>query len=629
MLHPNKGPWGDGDPESLEQMLTKLHQIYQALDRGADNNPHPDLSPFHIPPLLLEIIPKSLELLKLETSTSFTEAQRKQLEADCAILREFFESTNAEMDNHDTELKILLRSNDLLTYAASLTRVLSYYNYKTHLNKQQTNTTSSSFSYAPRDQYGFELAICNNLDTKTLIDESRAALTDGSICPRWNPNDSDTPALLLNPLLIEHMTESFDPQQRQRHLITDSIKDYLTLEQALLPQYHHQATKAAECLKANLPLSPQAIITTAVHESEVNLPRFLDELSKQDYDFKDSPVWLFVNGKDPEKIKARLEEIDLFKRKHGKKIDLRVIAAQINQWQFGLKFFPAAVATHAFEIAGIDDRCHDIPWISLDTDITKISDPHFINNLVTAHRNGYVLQGVEYQEYAADLELLYQINPTFMIVIELLKTLDHYLRANLSESPQTNDPSKQPVNIHACGLATVISLEVMLKLFGIPAHMTSINTYQSQIVQTFSTFCCKLKNMQDVVDKKIFKAHPTRIETDLGHILRALTLGRPIEDMWTSHDGLTGTWSILDPSKRTINFKIIGERVEAIIQQYSRLFSQDEITTEVAKLSTSLRNTFMNAVRFCTQRGSSKEPGEQAVHELLLKHMHSQEEAKA
>ena len=214
----------------------------------------------------------------------------------------------------------------------------------------------------------------------------------------------------------------------REHGLKHSLRLYLNNLKNYEPHLYNFCLNAAQNINAQSPLpkDTKAFINIAVHQSETNLPRLLEILQKQDFNKNECPVYLFINGNDRKQIQERLSEINTFiqnqQNKSEQKLNVRVIAAELDHYRHGLKTIPLNLAymdlalNHDFKKSDAD-----VAAIYLDADILEFPSDDHISKLKNGILTGKIRDS---SVYSWDFDKLTKLNVHYPIMHAF--TLEYY-----------------------------------------------------------------------------------------------------------------------------------------------------------------------------------------------------------
>ncbi len=510
---------------------------------------------------------------------------------------------------------------------------------------KQTKITSST-------QWSFANCHCDDLDTAGIIEEARTNIGDRRALleePGGHPPVSGV-FLPPTPLNTAHFNQVFrrcmhmphvnnSPRQRQANpelFLADAMDSFLLLQQTLMPSYFRFCNSAAEYIYKDLPEDPRAMFITSFHEDEPNVARVLKELQKQNYDFSKSPFFIFVNGKDQVKINNIRQQIEAFVCSQGaqppeKQLKLNVISATINQWKFGLKFAPAAVAVAAYAKKGLSLDKKDLPVIAFDCDITKFNDSQAIEKLVVGNEQGFLMQAASFTDNEIDPVIALEENANLYPLVKLLGKHRQLMKGFAKEIRKTKPVIPRVVNrnteFHAEGILRVLSLRALLTSLGIPPYVHSEDSYSSHLFSSLTKAATSLKRKKDLSKWRIFKKHQGKVLNDCGHLLRCLFRGRPINEMWRSHDGKLGNYPKIDQSQaKKLDCSALSHYINDLAREAEKTICQALKSPDLAakrkqlldKYTEQMQATAAKSIAYCKRQACTSDGNEAKLLEVLV-----------
>ena len=329
----------------------------------------------------------------------------------------------------------------------------------------------------------------------------------------------------------------------REHGLKHSLRLYLNNLKNYEPHLYNFCLNAAQNINAQSPLpkDTKAFINIAVHQSETNLPHLLEILQKQDFNKNECPVYLFINGNDRKQIQERLSEINTFiqnqQNKSEQKLNVRVIAAELDHYRHGLKTIPLNLAymdlalNHDFKKSDAD-----IAAIYLDADILEFpSDDHIskLKNGILAGkiRNHYTLQW--------DFDKLTKLNVHYPIMhaftqehASVKPTFNNYNQIFNKNNYQTFADT----GIANSGGHSSYSSILALLTGATKAHVNNEDPDWSERASKV-LFGSHLNSFYDL--GHVYQAMTNNlpgVEMDEGALRRPMELNRSMKDIWVSHD---------------------------------------------------------------------------------------------
>lgn len=365
---------------------------------------------------------------------------------------------------------------------------------------------------------------------------------------------------------------------KREHGLKHSLRLYLNNLKNQEPHLYNFSLNATKNINAQEPLHPEtkAFINIAVHQSETNLPNLLNLLQKQDFNKKECPVYLFVNGNNKETIQERLSDINDFiqNNKSRDPLNLRVVAAEIDHYRHGLKTIPLNLAymdlalNHNFKKTDAD-----IASIYLDADILKFPSKNHISNLMNGVLNGRIRN---HNAYAWDLKALNKMNVHYPIMhaisegYEYLKPTYNYFHEIFNRNHHKPITETGILNSGGhTGYSTILAL-----LTG--ATKAHVNNEDPDWTMRASKTLAKTLLNSFYNEEHFFQAiteNLPAVNVDEGALKRPMELNRPMRDIWISHDLINDTGHDLSPIDFTKPNQLNLER----IHQELKIFTNEII----------------------------------------------------
>jgi hypothetical protein len=330
----------------------------------------------------------------------------------------------------------------------------------------------------------------------------------------------------------------------REHGLKHSLRLYLNNLKNYEPHLYNFCLKAAQNINAQSPLpeDTKAFINIAVHQSETNLPHLLEILQKQDFNKNECPVYLFINGNDREQIQERLSEINTFiqKNQHNKpeqKLNVRVIAAELDHYRHGLKTIPLNLAymdlalNHDFKKSDAD-----IAAIYLDADILEFPSDDHISKL----KNGILAGKIRNHDALKwNFDKLTKLNVHYPI-------MDAFNQEHASVKPTFNKYNEifnknnyktfADTGILNSGGHTSYSSILALLTGATKAHINNEDPDWSERASKV-LFGSHLNSFYDLGHmRQAMTNNLPGVEMDEGALRRPMELNRPMRDIWVSHD---------------------------------------------------------------------------------------------
>jgi hypothetical protein len=360
----------------------------------------------------------------------------------------------------------------------------------------------------------------------------------------------------------------------REHGLKHSLRLYLNNLKNYEPHLYNFCLNTAQNINAQSPLpkDTKAFINIAVHQSETNLPHLLEILQKQDFNKNECPVYLFINGNDREQIQERLSEINTFmqnqQNKSEQKLNVRVIAAELDHYRHGLKTIPLNLAymdlalNHDFKKSDAD-----VAAIYLDADILEFpSDDHIskLKNGILAGkiRNHYTLQW-DFDKLTK-LNVHYPIMHAFTQEHASVKPIFNQLNKIFNKNNYQTFADTGTAN--SGGHSSYSSILALLT-GATKAHINNEDPDWSERASKV-LFGSHLNSFYDL--RHMYQAMTNNlpgVEMDEGALRRPMELNRPMRDIWTSHDLIQGDdeLSPIDFSKPDeLNLKRVKEELNIL-----------------------------------------------------------------
>lgn len=329
----------------------------------------------------------------------------------------------------------------------------------------------------------------------------------------------------------------------REHGLKHSLRLYLNNLKNYEPHLYNFCLNAAQNINVQSPLpkDTKAFINIAVHQSETNLPHLLEILQKQDFNKNECPVYLFINGNDKNQIQERLSEINTFiqnqQSQSEQKLNVRVIAAELDHYRHGLKTIPLNLAymdlalNHDFKKSDAD-----IAAIYLDADILKFPSDDHISKL----KNGILAGKIRNSyDYSWDFDKLTELNIHYPIMHAFLQ--EHYsIKPTFNNYNQifnkNNYQTFADTGIVNSGGHSSYSSILALLTGATKAHINNEDPDWSERASKV-LFGSHLNSFYDL--GHIYQAMTNNlppVEVDEGAFKRPMELNRPMKDIWVSHD---------------------------------------------------------------------------------------------
>lgn len=386
-----------------------------------------------------------------------------------------------------------------------------------------------------------------------------------------------------------------------------ALKIYLDQLKTFQPYLYEICLQAAHKINEQNPerANPQAICTISVHQSETKLPKLLQELEAQDFDKTKCPIYLFVNGNDQAMINTRLNEIEEFK-KANPDLDLRVIAAELDDWRYGLKCIPLITALMSLALRPCWDNDQDIATILFDADIERFHTKHTIKTHIAEIHSGKIissgggqitLPGEHMAYYIMNLirkswDIILAINQGFAFD----KVFENFMTKGLNCSGGNSALSTIMLVLgcgtaaHSCNEDTDLGYRTSsniirafepeirnLARIGLADALNDIDPENNDLVTEKRKQCMSANFYQRIIP--VFSS-PINYEVksvfyDSGAMFRAIETCRPLTDMWDNHDYIQGKLTPTDFSDRTTTLKRFEEELQDIMAKTFELYKKD------------------------------------------------------
>jgi|GEM_PF-5555551 len=221
-----------------------------------------------------------------------------------------------------------------------------------------------------------------------------------------------------------------------------------------------------------------AISTVSAWQDETRLVSgLLTEYQKQQVRHPAQfPLFVFINGNDPDKLATRTAEVQAYLAQQSPKNSLPIYAlsAQLNGWRMGLKCLPVIVGLmHRLLVASrlpADYRNDsDVAVNVFDADILAIRDHQNLQRKADNITAGMLNNHGSYHD---DENLLAEQNNHYLLIAKLHKSIFKHLinRALLQKQALTlTDIASLPLKLHACGANASWSALAYLLLGGMKA----------------------------------------------------------------------------------------------------------------------------------------------------------------
>lgn len=226
-----------------------------------------------------------------------------------------------------------------------------------------------------------------------------------------------------------------------------------------------------------------AISTVSAWQDETRLVSgLLTEYQKQQVRHPAQfPLFVFINGNDPDKLAARTAEVQAYLTQQSPQNSLPIYAfsAQLNGWRMGLKCLPVIVGlmhrlliTSRLPANKRDDS--DIAVNVFDADILAIRDHQNLQRKADNITAGMLNNHGSYHD---DENLLAEQNSHYLLIAKLHKSIFKHLinraliqKQSLQKQSLTlTDIASLPLKLHACGANASWSALVYLLLGGMKA----------------------------------------------------------------------------------------------------------------------------------------------------------------
>lgn len=193
------------------------------------------------------------------------------------------------------------------------------------------------------------------------------------------------------------------------------------------------------------------------------------------------PLFVFINGNDPDKLAARAAEVQAYLAQQSPQNSLPIYAfsAQLNGWRMGLKCLPVIVGLMhrllvASRLPANNRNDSDVAVNVFDADILAIQDHQNLQRKADNITAGMLNNHGSYHD---DENLLAEQNSHYLLIAKLHKSIFKHLinRALLQKQAleqQTltlTDIASLPLKLHACGANASWSALAYLLLGGMKA----------------------------------------------------------------------------------------------------------------------------------------------------------------
>jgi len=221
-----------------------------------------------------------------------------------------------------------------------------------------------------------------------------------------------------------------------------------------------------------------AISTVSAWQDETRLVSgLLTEYQKQQVRHPAQfPLFVFINGNDPNKLAARTAEVQAYLAQQSPKNSLPIYAfsAQLNGWRMGLKCLPVIVGLMhrllvASRLPANKRNGSDVAVNVFDSDILAIREHQNLQRKADNITAGMLNNHGSYHD---DENLLAEQNSHYLLIAKLHKSIFKHLinRALLQKQALTlTDIASLPLKLHACGANASWSALAYLLLGGMKA----------------------------------------------------------------------------------------------------------------------------------------------------------------
>jgi hypothetical protein len=360
----------------------------------------------------------------------------------------------------------------------------------------------------------------------------------------------------------------------REHGLKHSLRLYLNNLKNYEPHLYNFCLNAARNIniQSPLPKDTKAFINIAVHQSETNLPHLLKILQQQDFNKNECPVYLFINGNDREQIQERLSEINTFienqQNKPEQKLNVRVIAAELDHYRHGLKTIPLNLAymdlalNHDFKKSDAD-----VAAIYLDADILEFPSNDHISKL----KNGILTGKIRnHDTFKWDFDKLTKLNVHYPIMHAFTQeyaSIEHIFNQLNKIFNKNNYQTFADTGTANSGGHSSYSSILALLTGATKAHINNEDSDWSERASKV-LFGSHLNSFYDL--RHMYQAMTNNlpgVEMDEGALRRPMELNRPMRDIWTSHDLIQGDdeLSPIDFSKPDeLNLKRVKEELNIL-----------------------------------------------------------------
>lgn len=283
---------------------------------------------------------------------------------------------------------------------------------------------------------------------------------------------------------------------------------------------------------------PLMLLPIAAHHSEDYIAsHLLPALSHQDIELSRCPIFLFVNGNDPDKIAQILSDIDSFKANDNSGLDINVIVAEPSQWGMGLKSIPLNVGIITQLINGnfaINDA--DIPIILFDSDVIKLANNHSLQERSSLINEG---KAIYTGRFTNSSEMLLAANVNYLILnrLEELIFQSGLVKADVAEAGIAKDIEDPITNYGVMGGNGMYSMMLFTLFNGIKPYAVHEDVESSHVIISQTAKAFGVTSKSDGVAKGIFtdRTETDKVTCDGGSIIRTVDANLPIIQQFDSH----------------------------------------------------------------------------------------------
>lgn len=455
------------------------------------------------------------------------------------------------------------------------------------------------------------LLLCDQLDTKQIIEESRRLYRAPSK-PFYTKKKTSFKEQIgagnffknlprpfkMDEILRENFPTTADPNcdpnwrlAERKSGLKKALRYHLALMKNYEPEMYNFCYQTAKEINTATPLleRPEAILPIAVHQDEpkpcLNLISSL--MQQKDIDLRKVQICFFVNGDDSGKVAKTMAEIrnfiasiklylpdDLKSAKLTMPM-ISVVAAPINSWRFGLKAIPLNIAIMQLMLSGLLEQSDaDLPVIFLDADLQNI-DCDLIKTRINSIHNGYLIAGGSFRPIINSKENSLHIN------LELAKML-YDIFGDVVNVEKYIWP-KFFTNYNRPGSNSAASLMALAYTGSVkPYSFWEEFEWQEPIINLFShafrgNKFTNFKNpgylfgINRATDR--YKHHlldpsvKANVYTDGGKLRRALEQGQNLDNknIFGSHDGEIGTKIRIDFENKKLNIARLKEDIDYFV----------------------------------------------------------------